>query len=102
MSTLLEKNKDAVTSNKPLNLLVAVEDPTKNESLDTKRHKVFNTTLKNWEDIILLSMGMTEKDVNRYHFAWNHPDASYRFLPQDNESEMKTGDLIYVKNRIFN
>jgi len=102
LSTLLEKNKDAVTSNKPLNLLVAVEDPTKNESLDTKRHKVFNTTLKNWEDIILLSMGMTEKDVNRYHFAWNHPDASHRFLPQDNETEMNTGDLIYVKNRIFN
>lgn len=102
LGALLEKNKEAVTSNKPLNLLIAVEEPTSKESLSQKRDKVFDEKLQDWEDILLLSLGMTERRVNRYHFAWNHPDATHKFLPQDNRDEMKTGELIYVKNRTFN
>tara|TARA_B100000927_G_scaffold44575_1_gene31937 strand:- start:56 stop:1126 length:1071 start_codon:yes stop_codon:yes gene_type:complete len=102
LGALLEKNELAVSRKKPLNLLIAVEEPTGDDTLCKKRDRVFDEILEYWEDLLLLSMGMTDKRINRYHFAWNHPDAKHRFLPQDNNDEMKTRELIYVKNRTFN
>lgn len=96
-----KNNTDARTRDEPLHLLIAVKEPSKNESLATKRDKVFNTKLKNVEDTLLASFSMAEKEINRYHFAWNHPDCEHRFLPQDNATEMQ-GGLIKIKNRTFN
>ena len=101
LSALLRANRDAIVAGEPLNLLVAVNEPSRNESLATKRSKFFDTTLEKYEDLVLQMMGLTTDKLNRGRFAWNHPDSQNRFVPQCNSTEMG-GQLIYVKNRTFN
>ena len=101
LSAILRANRDAIVANEPLNLLIACTEPSRNESLATKRSKFFETTLEKYEDLILQMVGQNTDKWNRGRFAWNHPDAQNRFVPQCNATETD-GKLIYVKNRTFN
>ena len=71
------------------------------ESLLSKRQKFFSTFLKGLEDDILTCSNTQLNDRARLQFAWNHPDAKHRAMPQDTKNEDKT-TLIYVPNREFN
>ena len=107
VGSILSAHAKAKKQNKPLHLLftVPIVDQCGKESLLTKREKFFSTHLQALEDQVLIVMKdvpfIKLDDEARKFFAWNHPEAQHRAMPQDTVKEdQKT--LINVRNRTFN
>jgi|TARA_B100001996_G_C18665043_1_gene594581 hypothetical protein len=102
VGSILSAHTKAKEAGKPLHFLYCVPVlKAGKESLLSKRQKFFSTFLKGLEDDILTCSNTQLNDRARLQFAWNHPDAKHRAMPQDTKNEDKT-TLIYVPNREFN
>ena len=106
VGSILATHAIAKSKGKAMHFLytVSVQDAGK-ESLLSKRQKFFSTFLRDLEDHVLTVISdipyLNIGEDGRKLFAWNHPDAKHRAVPQDTKNEVKNR-LVYVPNRGFN
>lgn len=96
---LLQKNREAMQNDKPLNIVYSVPVPDAKESLETKRDKFWSTHIRRIEDNILIALGMSE--MHRGMFRWNHPDCEHRAIAQDHQTEKRKA-VVKIPNRNYN
>lgn len=88
VGTIVQKAAIASALRKPIHFVFSVDSPNQRgqETLQTKRAKVFSEHLRNLENNVCTNLGMNP-DMFRHILAWNHPDAQHRFVPQDTTNE---------------
>lgn len=83
-NSLITRGAQAAKDNAPLHLSFSVEKPSRTESLQTKREKVFDTMLKNTkDDIDTLMMYKFQKG----YYPWDNPECQHTFVAQDTHNE---------------
>lgn len=83
-NSVLTQAAESARKDGPLHTTVSVGKPTRNESLQTKREKVFDTGFKNLEDD--LNVLFQYKFRNGF-FPWRHPKCQHTMVPQDTHNE---------------
>lgn len=98
IGTILKEAESARKNGKPLHFVFSVSAPNAKgqETLQTKRQKVFTQALRQLENHICGTLAM-DPDVYRSIVPWNHPNAKHRFVPQDSQSE-NLSELISYKD----
>jgi hypothetical protein len=98
IGTILKEADTARKNGKPLHFVFSVSAPNAKgqETLQTKRQKVFSQALQQLENNICGSLGM-DSDAFRSILPWNHKDAQHRFVPQDSVCE-NLSELIPAKD----
>lgn len=79
-NSVITRGAEAARKNAPLHTTTSVGKPSRVESLQTKREKVFDTGFKNVEDD--LDALFTYKFKNGY-FPWRHPECQHTMIGQD-------------------